>query len=97
MTTREGYKEGEIVVISAGEYSDYRIRGIVRILKDFKIAEIEEAIRRDYPNYGDEIDWRTSEELYDGFIPRLIREGYAEAIDWQELYTGDYEFRLSVK
>lgn len=97
MKTRDGYKEGEIVVISHGEYSDYRIRGIVRIVRDFTITEIEESLKQDFPNYGDEDDWESTEALEDGFIPWLARNGYVEVIDWQELYCGGYGFSLSVK
>lgn len=80
---RTGFKKGEIVVLTDGEYSDYRIEGIFRARVDFELAKICKEFVRDKPRVGEG-------GLKDQFFPWLVEKGYAEDLDTLELHLGGY-------
>lgn len=71
--------------MTTGEYSDYSIRGLFRVLKDLDKQEV-------YTNFP-----RKDDEWFDpeGFLHYLIEKEYLEEIDHQEWTFSTYnEFQL---
>ena len=75
------HKKGEFLRLSSGDYSDYGIRLVCRVLKEFDEHEV-------YDNYGGEkgdYEFDTDE-----FIAYLIKEGFIEEIDYTEWNCESY-------
>ena len=85
------FKVGTLMAISKGEYSDYCIEGLFKVLKDFDAKEqmivwaketdreiLKEEITNDYNNKN--ID----------FMEWLNRTGFIEDVEYRELHTGNY-------
>ena len=75
------YKKGEIIVITRGEYSDYRLKDVVRAERDFTLRDVVESFEKVYPNH---------EDYTEAFMPWLIFMGYVSEVEWREFHTGEY-------
>jgi len=79
------YKKGDLLILSSGEYSDYHIRTVCKVLKTFKEQDVANLYKENgsYGSGGDK------------FITNLINEGYVEEIDykeWRFTYYSELEF-----
>jgi len=91
-----GFKKGELVTVSTGEYSDYCVNGLFEVLNDFDAIEQlnvwcsetgrsikNGVVERDYKNENIE------------YMPWLVTKGFVKDVDYRELHTGGYgETRL---
>lgn len=68
-------KAGELLILTLGEYSDFRIVDLFRALADFDLAEIDRE---------QEADW-----WEDKTTPELIKRGLVEPVTHQEINLGD--------
>lgn len=85
-------KEGTILVLEHGEYSDYTFDGPFRVLKEFDQAIISAEFRAQFvpPYQGarpDESD----------FIGWLARNGYVENLAAHRWHIGCYEFEPEIQ
>ncbi|MEY5061342.1 MAG: hypothetical protein RIS45_1263 [Planctomycetota bacterium] len=78
-------KAGETVVLTAGDYSDYRILGTVKVLRDFDPDALAEQWTAEQRAGADPWAWVSSRDWY----AWLLTAGYAE-----EAPVGEH--RLSV-
>ena len=80
---------GEIIMISNGEYSDYEVIGVYRVLEVF-----DDKLMRYVVNNCKSVSTYLDRELvsydYDKIVEKLIEEGYIEKVDTRELYLGAY-------
>lgn len=69
------HKKGEFLILSSGEYSDYGIRLVCRVLEGFDEREV-------YDNY----DGKKEDYCFDTdeFSAYLIKKGFVEEIDYRE-------------
>lgn len=85
------FTRGELVALSSGEYSDYRVDGLFKVLKDFDaqilLVEWAEETGRKLEKGVVEIDY-LNENIK--FIGWLNKKGYIEHMDYRELHTGSY-------
>lgn len=72
---RTEFKEGELVVLTSGSYSDYYIEGLFRVSKTFDIKDFPSG-RSGY--YSPRFDSQ-----------RLINEGFLVDVDYTELWVGE--------
>jgi len=72
-------KRGQLLIIETGEYSDRSWDGPVRILKDFKKADVVERFRKQWKKPPDDV-WNNGPSS-EGFLPWLIKRRYVEAVD----------------
>lgn len=90
------YVKGDIVVTSQGEYSDYSVNTIFRVLKDFNIQSILQTwILLDGSGVvlNDDGTINTYESEGDpdvNFFNWLVESKIIEDLDYKELHTGDY-------
>ena len=67
--------KGELVAISNGEYSDYCVNGLFKVLKDFDAKQMA-------------IEWGGANGMQ--FVPWLCIRGYLEDVEYREMHTGCY-------
>jgi len=96
------YKAGELINLTTGEYSDYCLRGTVKVLKDFDSLEAVTNFVSLYPTLKPIHRYRSKEVVeyrdtssylgigHDDFIAWLNREGYIEDTPMQEWHVGSY-------
>ena len=75
---------GKLLLISQGAYSDYTVCSIARLLKPIN----KEVWDRLIAEFRAESDW--AYDAMDKMVPRLIKDGYIEEVEYQELYLGSY-------
>ena len=77
--------EGETVLLSDGEYSDYRVVGLFRVLKPFVIADVRAAVVAYWRKF------RPDSYLGGREIAKwLVDEGYLVGTQAAEWHVGDY-------
>ena len=85
-------KQGTILALTKGEYSDYCLMGHVKALRDFD----SDNTRVDFVaqlSQEDKQDWAF--DLFDKYAAWLIQWGYVKDYDSViELYLGDYSSSL---
>lgn len=86
MTQAKQIEAGEIIALSSGEYSDYRIGAFSKVLKPINEEVWQlmgESCRGNY-------QW-DKEYFEEGkAVPWLVANGYIEEIAYTELHLGDY-------
>ncbi len=75
-------KKGQIVVLSSGEYSDYRYMYIGKALLDFCSKDIEKYEAQCNSEWGSFDEGK--------LVAILDKEGFFEEIDAHEIHVGDY-------
>lgn len=75
------YKKGDVLVMSTGEYSDYGISLICKVLKDFNEREVADL----YTGKKDEYEF---DEI--NFLKMLTNLGYIEEIPYKEWIFSSY-------
>lgn len=75
------YKTGDLLLISHGEYSDYDVRAIVRVVKDLDSREVTLSYQKEIKD-----DWFDDH----AFLAYLVKQGCVEDVDYQEWHTGGY-------
>lgn len=82
-------KAGSLLIIETGEYSDSSWAGPVRLLKDARKADLAETYRDEWkPDPAR--PWEDHAEPH-GFLPWLIKAGWAEAVeDVHSWHVGSY-------
>ena len=82
---------GELMMISTGAYSDYSIKGLFKILKDFDAQEQlvvwAKETDREVVNHSVKDDYKNQQIEYMGW---LNKNGFIEDVDYRELHTDDY-------
>jgi len=85
------FSTGELMMISTGEYSDYDIKGLFKILKDFdaqeQLAVWAKETGREVINYKVKNDYSNQQIEYMGW---LNKNEFIEDVDYRELHTDDY-------
>ena len=71
-------KKGTLLVIETGEYSDRSWDGPVRLLKDFKKADVVAKFRAQWKKPDD--GWTIAPSAEE-FLPWLIKRRYVESVD----------------
>lgn len=95
------FKKGELMTISKGQYSDYCVMGLFKVLIDFDAEELskawaEEAGAELSTRFINDIGYRFKEghknyyeEEAGFFLGWLNKNGYIEDVDYRELSLGD--------
>lgn len=91
--THRVIKAETILVLTSGEYSDYLIGCVLRVLRDFTVAEIQPMLVRDGLLAHDRyMRWFFKSSPGDWIVPSvsplaawLIAQGYADEIENYEL------------
>lgn len=73
---KSDFKKGDIVLYTAGEYSDYEVNDVLVVLEDFNIDEFLKYIGKN------------KQKLVVTF---LIRNGIVEPIHYREIWTSNYK------
>lgn len=73
-------KKGTLLVIETGAYSDRNWEGPVRLLKDFKKADVVDFFLKQWKKPPDDV-WNTYGPSPDEFLPWLVKNRYVEAVD----------------
>jgi hypothetical protein len=68
---------GEIVLFTSGEYSDYGLIGLFRVIKELDEDKLPKDNKR---------DWRRNYRV----VGQLVREGFIEEINFKEFWISDY-------
>lgn len=83
------HKRSEFIVLSYGEYSDFRYNGVYRCLHDMDMAELVHAYNDQCPS--SKYDWGDGKDAsVEGFAAWLTRGGHVEEIDFDEIHCGSY-------
>lgn len=81
----ETIKIGSLVAFSSGEYSDYCVGPIVRVLVDLDWKALRDEYIEENPKEAEDFKFKP-----DHFIEWLTRKGLIEAIPWIEWHTDNY-------
>lgn len=90
------FVKGELVTLSNGEYSDYCVNGLVRVLKDFDASVLIKEWAKDNAVKINDRSLGYSREAYTinsngmSFLGWLNKEGYTEDVEYRELHMGCY-------
>jgi hypothetical protein len=80
-----------IVFITEGEYSDYNIKGHYRILKKFNFREAIQAFKElDKEKVESSKEWNFMYDSKDRFVATLLKEGFIEEVEIDEIHIGSY-------
>jgi hypothetical protein len=81
------FKKGDVVVVTAGEYSDYRDEADFVVLKDFNIKAVGWDYLDEHPRQKLDYKFKRTE-----FLAWLCAQGYTDdiGVHTPELYMGDY-------
>jgi hypothetical protein len=83
-TGEKQYKKGDMLVLSTGEWSEYGIELISKVLKDFTEQEVVNLYNL-HNEKEDDCDFKKEK-----FITILINEGYIEELEYQEWNFSNY-------
>jgi hypothetical protein len=90
------FKKGELIALSSGIYSDYRVNVLVRALKDFDAEAIFEEWAQDNGEKVEDllfgkhtVKMFTRKEEGLSFIGWLNKNGFTEDVIYRELHVGD--------
>lgn len=85
------YKQGEILLITSGQYSDYEVKSIFRVIKDFnannQLLAWAEETGREVVDFAAPADWENDNVDLIGW---LSVNNFIADINYRELHTGDY-------
>ena len=95
------FKKGELMTVSHGEYSDYCVMGLFRVLVDFNAEEVLQVwVKESGPGFksrwnGDNgYAFDKGHELYGEtqtcFLGWLNLNGFIQDVDYRELHIGNY-------
>lgn len=82
--TNTHVKQGELLALSRGEYSDYSVDGFFLALQDFDIAAIGKAFTA---ANGDEYGYCESSSSFPSY---LVSQGLVLPITHREIHCGSY-------
>ena len=91
--------KGEIITLSEGEYSDYCVNGVFKVLKDFDTEDVKQllAIHHGAESFEQliDIDWQHDKKMWmfeprKAYIGYLNSNGYIEDVDYREIHLGSY-------
>lgn len=77
--------KGELITIATGEYSDYTVTGVFRILDDFEPQEVIDEYLREHPDQREPYSADIS-----GFLAWLGRKCLIDPVDSREWHIGSY-------
>lgn len=87
------FEVGELITIASGEYSDYCVNGLFRIIVEFDAQEQlkrwAEATDRKMDADGDvRYEWGVDRDKIT-FLAWLSQEGFIDDVPYRELHVGD--------
>lgn len=86
------FKQGELITVSGGEYSDYCVHGIFTVDIDFDAQELlkqwTDETGRKYSDNGTVRMYGDNDEI--GFLGWMNKKGYVTELPYREIHTGDY-------
>jgi len=82
------FKAGEVVRLSSGSYSDYSVRAVVRVVKDFDI----EACAKSFVPPKDPRGYNRHGADEDNFVKALVAGGFVTEIECDECALDDLKF-----
>ena len=85
-------EKNQIIAISYGEYSDYEINGLVRVVSRFDLdAETKKWVQGNTKERSRLSD-KEKEVVLTGtnFLPWLVASGLVELVNYVEVHTGAY-------
>ena len=86
MTHDYQLKKGELALITSGEYSDYGVQTLVRVLEDFHIIEMRDEYLKKYPEQRER--YKANHEQ---FVHWLVNERKCcEEVEHREWHIGSY-------
>ncbi len=77
-------KPGELIIISTGEYSDYSLCGLFKVMKPFEFDSKKTEFLNIFPKLVGSYD------ALDKFLPWLCSEGLIEDYPFTEWHLGSY-------
>ena len=86
------HKQGEKILFSRGEYSNYGVGPLVQALRDLDLASLAQAYYDQAPMYTHD----PAHKAVSGsaFAAWLVAQCWAEEIDYDEAWTGPYGFEF---
>ena len=88
-------KLGQILTFAEGEYSDYMVEGLVKVIKPFDLKQVQnewEELHTKEDSHSCYVN-RTLRRVKEGgvaFLPYLVHKGLVEDVDYIEIHTGSY-------
>lgn len=80
---------GTLILLSHGDYSDYRISALLRVTSKFDQAKIIKQFRNEYTVPEDDKDWKR-EPCPKDFENWLMDQSFIEVLDCHEWHTGTH-------
>ncbi|WMM35552.1 hypothetical protein [Vibrio phage PJN101] len=104
MSEKRDFKAGEYIMTSEGEYSDYCVGGMYKVLNDFNIREtlkmwpvMDTDVNLVFNGDGsiNKYESKFGPDSYgwdfeSRFFSFLADHGFLESIDYEEVHIGDY-------
>ena len=87
------FNVGEFITMAEGEYSDYCVNGLFRVVHEFNLEEVFERYGKDTNQtiINGEISYEDINPDAIGFMPYLlITLGFIQEIDYKEIHLGCY-------
>lgn len=78
------FKEGAILILTEGEYSDYRTGPLLRCLRDLDITKLAEEF------HASKSKWAYGEADTSTFALWITLNGWAEELTYAEIHVGSY-------
>jgi len=78
-------KEGELLLLSKGEYSDYGIETLLRATHDCDVKDYINSYLIQHPECSKKYSFEA-----DQFISYLLHSGSFDLVDYREFYLGSY-------
>ncbi|MCT8858334.1 hypothetical protein K5M76_06540 [Shewanella xiamenensis] len=84
------FSVGDVALLTLGKHSDYGINELVKVVKDFDLKKvIDDWASENASLYQEKIrDYYLRKNNGLKFVDWLIKQGYAEKIEYRELNTG---------
>lgn len=86
---------GQMMTFAEGEYSDYMVNGLVKVLTPFDLDEVKTEWERKHTGVSEHnvFKHRGERRLKPNgvdFLPWLVSKGLVEDVDYIEVHTGSY-------
>jgi len=85
-------EEGQMITFAEGEYSDYMVNGLVRVIKPFNIKEAQSRWEADHTEFKiNQFNARKQRKITGMvFLAWLVKSGLVCDVDYIEIHTGSY-------
>lgn len=86
---------GQMITFAEGEYSDYMVNGLVRVITSFDLDSVKTEWEKEHAqctnhNVFKQRDEKRLKPNAVDFLPWMVSKGLVEDVDYLEIHTGSY-------